>query len=243
MAQLYARIFLQILDSSIAEDFTMRHVFEDFLKLAYEGQHGVVDMTRQALSRRLNLPLEVLNDAISKLEAPDPNSRDPDNGGRRIAKLDDHRDWGWKILNWHKFDEIKRRADVADRVAKHRKKTKPVLEDGAQKQAEAIYEIYPKKVGKPEALRAIKAAVKKFGFETVERLTKNYVGVRNGDLTSIPPTPHPSTFFNQERFNDDPQTWKPNETHQPNNQQRVDRNKGTLNEGRASAYATKPKPA
>lgn len=121
VSQLYARVFLQILDSSIAEDFTARHVFEDFLKLS---EDGIVDMTRQALSRRINCPMSVLNACILKLESPDPASRDQEYEGRRLERLDDHRDWGWRILNWEKYEELRTRADVAIRVARHRKKTK-----------------------------------------------------------------------------------------------------------------------
>lgn len=121
MSQLYARVFLQILDSSIAEDFTMRHVFEDFLKLC-DHKTGVIDMTRQALARRLNIPMETLNVEIDKLEAPDPDSRDPEFEGRRIERLDPHRDWGWKILNWGKYEAVRTKADVYLRVARHREK-------------------------------------------------------------------------------------------------------------------------
>lgn len=123
MSQLYSRVFLQILDSSIAEDFTMRHVFEDFLKLC-DHKTGILDMTRPALSRRLNIPLDALNLQIEKLEAPDPASRDSDFDGRRIQRLDEHRDWGWQILNWGKYESIRTRADLAMRVARHREKDK-----------------------------------------------------------------------------------------------------------------------
>lgn len=136
MSQLYARVFLQILDSSIAEDFTVRHVFEDFLKLA-DHKSGVVDMTRQALSRRLNCPLDVLNRAIHVLESPDPASRDAAYEGRRIERLDPHRDWAWKILNWDKYESVRTKADVYLRVSRHREKVaeesgkfqKPTLEE------------------------------------------------------------------------------------------------------------------
>lgn len=126
MSQLYSRVFLKILDSSIAGDFHTRHIFEDFLKLADDG---VVDMTREAISRRLNVPLKVLNEAISKLEAPDPSSRNPNHEGRRLAKLDDHRDWGWLILNWDEYEAIKckedQRAKTLARVRRHRAKQTP----------------------------------------------------------------------------------------------------------------------
>jgi hypothetical protein len=123
MSQLYARVFLQILDSSIAEDFTLRHVFEDFFKVC-DYKTGVLDMTRESLSRRLNIPLEMLNEQILKLESPDPHSRDRSNDGRRIARLDDHRDWGWQILNWKKYEAIRDKALGAHRVSKFRNKTK-----------------------------------------------------------------------------------------------------------------------
>lgn len=118
MSQFYSRVFVQILDSSIAEDFTTRHIFEDFLKLC-DGS-GVVDMTRFAMSRRLNVPMETLNAAIARLEAPDPASRDQEQEGRRILPLDAHRDWGWIIVNYQKYQQVKTRADGAARVARHR---------------------------------------------------------------------------------------------------------------------------
>lgn len=123
MSQLYAKVFTQILDSSIAEDFEVRHVFEDFLKVCTIGDNGgVVDMTRQALSRKFNVPLDKLNRAIERLEAPDPNSRNQDFEGRRLVRIDDHRDWGWRIVNWVEYEKLKTKADVASRVAKHRAK-------------------------------------------------------------------------------------------------------------------------
>lgn len=134
MSQLYSRVFLQILDSSISEDFNLRHVFEDFLKLA-EYKTGVVDMTREAISRRLNIPIDLLSPMIDKLEQPDPKSRDAEHEGRRIERLDSHRDWGWQILNWAKYDALRSRADVNMRVQRHRDKKpavgfkKPSLEE------------------------------------------------------------------------------------------------------------------
>jgi hypothetical protein len=124
MGQLYSRVFLQILDSSIAEDFNLRHVFEDFLKLA-EYKTGVVDMTREAISRRTNIPLDILSPIIDRLEAPDPKSRDQEHEGRRIERLDKHRDWGWSILNWEKYDKLRTQADVNMRVQRHRDKNPP----------------------------------------------------------------------------------------------------------------------
>ena len=105
MPAMYSRVFVQILDSSLADNFQTRHVFEDFLKLC--NRDGVVDMTRQAIARRINAPLEIVTAAIAELEAKDPQSRDPEHHGRRLIRLDDHRAWGWRILNWHKYEAIR----------------------------------------------------------------------------------------------------------------------------------------
>lgn len=112
MPQLYARVFLQILDSSLAEDYQTRHVFEDMLKLV--NQDGVVDMTHQAIARRTNVPLEIIKNSILKLESPDPHSRDQEHEGRRLIRLDEHRDWGWRILNWQKYEMIRVNNDMRE---------------------------------------------------------------------------------------------------------------------------------
>lgn len=113
-------MFLQILDSSIAENFTVRHVFEDFLKLA--DREGIVDMTHSAIARRLNVPEPTIRECIAVLEAPDPNSRDPKSQGRRIERLSEHRDWGWRIINWGEYEKIRDRAQANERLIRHRAK-------------------------------------------------------------------------------------------------------------------------
>lgn len=75
-------------------------------------------------------------------------------------------------------------------------------------EAEQIYSLYPHKVGRPAAFRAIEKALRKFSFKFLLEKTKAYCAVRAGDVHSFPACPNPSTWFNQERFNDDPSTWK-----------------------------------
>lgn len=96
----------------------------DLLTLA--DPNGVVDMTHEAIARRTNRPVELIKATIQALEAPDPRSRTPDFEGARIKRLDDHRDWGWMILNYQSFREIgseqQRRVKTLARVHKCRKK-------------------------------------------------------------------------------------------------------------------------
>lgn len=106
---MFAKVFTQILDSSLAEDYQTRHVFEDLLKLC--DFNGVVDMTHEAIARRTNVPLEIVQRGITELEKADLRSRNPEFEGRRIVRLDQHRDWGWKIVNFGKYREIRTQAE------------------------------------------------------------------------------------------------------------------------------------
>lgn len=95
---MFGKIFEQIYDSSIAEDWTVRVVFQDMIILADEN--GVVDRTPEAISRRTNVPIDIVTRAIDELQKPDPTSRSPEEKGARIKLLDDHRKWGWEIINF-----------------------------------------------------------------------------------------------------------------------------------------------
>ena len=101
---MFAKIFTQIFDSSIAENCRTRHVFEDLLKLA--DVSGVVDMTPEAIARRTNVPIDEIRSALTELSKPDIRSRSHEEDGRRIVLIDSHRDWGWKITNYQHYREI-----------------------------------------------------------------------------------------------------------------------------------------
>lgn len=123
---MFAKVFTQILDSSLAEDYQARHVFEDLLKLC--DINGVVDMTHEAIARRTNVPLEIVKRGIAELEKADSRSRNPEFDGRRIMRLDEHRDWGWMICNYKHYRDIaseeQRREKTLVRVTRHREKVK-----------------------------------------------------------------------------------------------------------------------
>jgi hypothetical protein len=123
---MFAKIFTQIFDSSIAEDYQTRHVFEDLLKLC--DINGVVDMTPEAIARRTKVPFEIVMRGIAELEKPDARSRNPEHGGARIVRLDEHRDWGWFIVNYQHYraiaSEEQRREKTRLRVQRYREKEK-----------------------------------------------------------------------------------------------------------------------
>lgn len=108
-------------------------------------------------------------------------------------------------------------------------------ENGADEKVihQAIYEAFPKKVGRPAALKAIVRASKSTPAEKLLELTQTYAKAVDGTDPQF--IPHPATWFNQERFNDKPETW----THARDKKPRTEssRNVGTANEGRSSQYA------
>jgi hypothetical protein len=71
-------------------------------------------------------------------------------------------------------------------------------------QLEALWSAYPNKVGKPSALRAIRAAIAQFGFEHVHERTRAYAAAAPEPRF----VPAPAKFFREQRFNDDASTWK-----------------------------------
>lgn len=102
---MYAKIFSQILESSLTEDVVTRHVFMDLLLLC--DQQGVLDMTFQAIARRTLNQEDVIRAAIAKLMLPDEESRTAKHEGRRLIPLDDHRSWGWQIVNYRKYADTR----------------------------------------------------------------------------------------------------------------------------------------
>lgn len=79
--------------------------------LAYADQHGIVDKHFKAIADETGLNQERVEAAIAQLELPDPESRSPEMNGCRIIKLDEHRIWGWKIVNYGKYRAIRNEED------------------------------------------------------------------------------------------------------------------------------------
>ena len=123
---MFVKIFQQIHDSSVANDYLLRLVFMDFLIMA--DRDGIVNKTQEAIARRTNVPLEIVNAQIDKLCSPDPDSNTPDHEGRRLLPLSPDKSWGWVIVNYRLYRNIKSsdelRAQTRGRVARWREKQK-----------------------------------------------------------------------------------------------------------------------
>jgi hypothetical protein len=124
----YGKIFTCMYDGTLADNWKALITFQQMIILC--DDQGVLDMTPSAIARRTGIPIEYIQEGIEHLEKEDPQSRTPDEGGRRIIRLSENNSWGWKIVNHAKYRnmasyEDKKKAD-RERIAKKRNKNKDV---------------------------------------------------------------------------------------------------------------------
>ena len=72
-----------------------------------------------------------------------------------------------------------------------------------EQQAIEVYKAYPRHVGKPLAIKAILKALKSISFEELIKRTRDYAEAVKRSHKDLQYIPMPSTWFNQERYNDD----------------------------------------
>lgn len=212
------------LDSSLtassiwAEPDSVRIVWVTLLSMA--DKDGNVKASVPGLAHLARKTLSETEHALSVLLSPDPHSGRKELEGRRITEIDG----GWHLVTHAFYRESGMSEDTKrywrEKKASQRSKMSKTVKDKTKKSrslasgygsgngdaSEKIYSAYPKKVGKPFALKAIQKALEKHEAAFLLDRTKAYATARGSNLNFVP---HPSTWFNQERFNDDPATWKP----------------------------------
>ena len=136
---MYGKIFTSIYDGTLAEDWRALITFQQLIVLC--DADGIIDMTPQSISRRTGIPIEHIKAGIEVLEKTDKFSRTPDEDGKRIELIDEHRPWGWHIVNHEIYKRLQDadtvRAQTRERVRRHREKKKskvtPVTDCNVQK--------------------------------------------------------------------------------------------------------------
>jgi len=97
----FVKIYGSMLDSSIwGEDPTIRVVWITLLAMADET--GYIDASVGGIARRAVVDLEACRGALGVFQAPDPDSKDIANEGRRLRKTEH----GWLVLNYRKYREM-----------------------------------------------------------------------------------------------------------------------------------------
>ena len=67
---------------------------------------------------------------------------------------------------------------------------------------EQLYKLYPRKVGCAKAKQSIKKSLIKDNFKTIENSLLKQIDIWTRDKTKLQFIPHPSTWFNEERWKD-----------------------------------------
>lgn len=83
--------------------------------------------------------------------------------------------------------------------AEEKSKTKSELDEQAAK----IYELYPRKAARPDAIKAIKKALKVEGYTDLYAKTQKYATAVKESQKEMLYIPYPATWFNREEYNDD----------------------------------------
>lgn len=88
------------------------------------------------------------------------------------------------------------------------KRLAPAVAVNGEIAAEEIYALFPRKVMRGAALRAIRAAMKRASPKLLLEMTRRFGEAWRGE-TNFQYCPHGSTWFNGEGYNDSPSEWGP----------------------------------
>jgi len=117
---MYAKLFASLYQGTLRGKPDEILVFTNLL--AHTSRDGIVDKHFRAIAEETGLTIEAVKAAIEVLESPDAESRSPEEDGARIVRLDEHRVWGWRVVNHGKYRAIKNEEDRAEqnRLAQQR---------------------------------------------------------------------------------------------------------------------------
>lgn len=119
---MYGKLFVSMFDGTLGTRGPWQALvtFQQLVILA--DRQGIVDMTADAISRRTTIPLAIIQQGISELEKPDPESRSPAEEGARIVLLDENRPWGWQIVNYAHYRELRTADDRREYMRQYQRK-------------------------------------------------------------------------------------------------------------------------
>jgi uncharacterized phage protein (TIGR02220 family) len=149
---MYGKLFSSLYQGTLRGRSDEILVFTNLL--AHADQHGNVDKHWKAISDETGLSKERVEAAITTLEAPDAESRSPELDGRRITRLDDHRAWGWHIVNHGKYRAIRSEDDRREqnRQAQQRWRNKQISNNNKQNKPRSAHTDTDTDTGKPNPI-------------------------------------------------------------------------------------------
>jgi len=221
---MYGKIFESIYDGTLVEDWRALITFQQMIVLC--DADGIIDMTPTAISGRTGIPIEHIKAGIEILEHEDPFSRTKTAGGRRILRLDDHRPWGWSIVNHEKYKLMVNAETVREQNRERKRKQRLKEKDMSRSVTDGhtlsrmsrhtdtdtntikhmpksddlgfieFWKLYPRKATQKKA----RTAWNRIPKSEHEKIFAD-IKIRFKD-TSIKFVPYPSTYLNGERWKD-----------------------------------------
>jgi len=192
----YTKLFSEIVMSTIwREPNHTRLLWVTMLALMDEHSEVMASVPGLADAARITIP--ECEDAIDCLMSPDPYSRNTYADGRRIEKIDG----GWRIINGdyyrQKQSEDERREKNRRRQQRWRDRQKQNGDDEPDDVFDEFWSLYPRKVNKKKAQQAFDRLTKENQQKAIKDITHRYDDVNSQFI------PHPTTYINGERWNDE----------------------------------------
>jgi len=138
---MYGKLFAQMYDGTLATKGPWQALvtFQQLVILA--DKTGIVDMTTEAIARRTTIPLDIIRIGITALEQPDSESRSPALGGRRITRLSDDREWGWQIVNYEHYRNMRSADERREYMRQYMRKKRANGHDSVNKFVSNVSEV------------------------------------------------------------------------------------------------------
>lgn len=241
----YGKLFESMFDGTLATKGPWQAVvtFQQFLIL--KDANGIVDMTPEAISRRTTIPLDIIRAGINVLEQSDPDSRRPDEEGRRIVRLSEHRTWGWRVVNHEHYRDLRAPSDRRDYMREYQRKRrakggsgsvvnsvnavnsvltgvststhtdtdtdKNTTPSASKRRLGASFDrfwaAFPNKKAKKDARKSWARLAPDEAL--VDRILQAIDREKISDQWRRGYVPHPATWLNGERWNDEPSSGRP----------------------------------
>jgi hypothetical protein len=137
---MYAKVFRSLWEGTLAGSGERWAVFV-FL-LAHADPEGFVDIHPKAIAALTGFDEAKVRAALLYLESEDLNSRSNEQRGARLERIDGHRDWGWRIVNYVHYRTLRDPETVRianrERQRKHRSLSHSVTPSNASSPQEEV---------------------------------------------------------------------------------------------------------
>lgn len=130
---MYCKLFASLYQGTLRGHSHEILVFTNLLATC--DKEGVVDKHYRAIAEEVGLTVEEVKASILILESPDPESRSHELDGARLVRMDEHRDWGWRVVNYLKYRAIREEDDRREQNRLSQKRFREKRDSNQSKQS------------------------------------------------------------------------------------------------------------